>query len=164
MTPGDSITDGPSAADDGSCEFCGIVSGRLPKEIRYQDDDLIVFRNMLTWVPLMYLVVPKVHLSQKEFWHSPLFARAAALAVDVAGQDAPSGFRLVSNFGDNAAQTQPHGHLHVVGGDELGLYMDFPQKGDYWLRRFGYTDWHPDRRHRNRPSLNRAPLQWPPNA
>ena len=39
-----------------------------------------------------------------------------------------------------AAQTQAHGHLHVLGGGEMGLYMDFPRKGDYWLRRFGTTE------------------------
>ena len=136
------------SSDDGSCDFCGIVSGREDRTIRYEDDDLMVFRNKLTWIPVMLLVVPKVHMTQQEFWRSSLFSRAAALAVEIAQQDAPEGFRFVSNFGEQAAQTQAHGHLHVLGGAEMGIYMDFPRKGDYWLRRFGYTEWDPDRQRR----------------
>jgi histidine triad (HIT) family protein len=123
-----------------SCDFCGIVSGREERSIRYEDEDLFVFKNKLTWVPVMLLVVPKIHMTQQEFWRSSLFGKAAALAVDIAERDAPEGFRFVSNFGEQAAQTQAHGHLHVLGGGEMGLYMDFPRKGDYWLRRFGTTE------------------------
>ena len=134
--------------DDSECDFCGIINGRMERTIRYEDDDLLVFKNMLTWVPVMLLVVPRKHMTQHEFWRSPLFARASALAVDIAQEDAPDGFRFVSNFGEQAAQTQMHGHLHVLGGGELGLYMDFPRKGDYWLRRFGYTEHNPEAQRR----------------
>ena len=143
MTSDRNIGDGPAPADDGTCEFCGIVSGRLPRTVRYEDDDLVVFHNALTWVPMMYLIVPRMHITQQQFWKSALFAKAAALAVELGESDAPGGYRLVSNFGEHAAQTQPHGHLHIVGGAELGLYMDFPRKGDYWLRRMGYTEYDP---------------------
>ncbi len=131
--------------DDGTCEFCGIISSRLPHRVRYEDDELFVFHNKLTWVPVMYLVAPKVHMSQEQFWHSPLFARASALAVELGESDAPGGFRILSNFGGDAMQSQAHGHLHVVGGAHLGLYMDFPRKGDFWLRNYGTTDFDPTR-------------------
>ena len=121
----------------GGCAFCGIASGALPRRIRYQDDELIAFHNALDWAPLMYLVAPVAHMSQRDFWQSPLFARAARLAVEIGEADAPRGFRLVSNFGADAMQSQPHGHLHVLGGAHLGLYMDFPDKSDFWLRFYG---------------------------
>jgi histidine triad (HIT) family protein len=130
---------------DGPCDFCGIVAGTEERSVRYEDDELMVFRNKLTWVPVMLLIVPKVHMSQKEFWRSPLFSRAADVAVTIAEQDAPTGYRFVSNFGRQAAQSQVHGHLHILGGGEMGLYMDFPRKGDHWLRWFGYTEWDPER-------------------
>ena len=133
---------------DPDCEFCGIISGRLPRTVRHQDDELIVFHNTLSWVPVMYLIAPKTHMSQEEFWRSPVFARAAALAIDVGSSDAPGGFRVVSNFGEDALQTQEHGHLHVIGGTGLGLYVDFPRKGDFYLRRYGRTEYDPNRRRR----------------
>jgi hypothetical protein len=40
----------------------------------------------------------------------------------------------------------------VLGGGELGLYMDFPRKGDYWLRHMGYTEYDPDRQRRTPPA------------
>ena len=113
------------------CDFCAIIAGELPREIRYEDDEFVVFRNKLEWAPVMWLVVPRRHMGQMEFWTSPLFERGARLAVAVGEQDAPGGFRIVSNFGDDAAQSQSHGHLHVLGGADLGLYMDWPGKGDY---------------------------------
>lgn len=141
--------------DDGTCDFCGIISGRLERWVRYEDDELLVFKNMLTWVPVMFLVVPKRHMTQEEFWTSDLFAKASTLAVKIAREDTPEGFRLVSNFGEQAAQTQMHGHLHILGGGELGLYMDFPRKGDYWLRRFGYTEFDPERQRRREEEAER---------
>ena len=128
------------AAPVEDCPFCGIAAGTLPRQIRYEDDEIIVFRNALTWAPVMYLAAPRVHMSQAEWWQSPLFPRAARLAIEIAKEEAPGGFRLVSNFGDDAMQSQLHGHLHVLGGVHLGLYMDFPRKGDFWLRNYGYTE------------------------
>ncbi|MEE8518871.1 MAG: HIT domain-containing protein [Dehalococcoidia bacterium] len=133
-----------------TCEFCEIAAGRLPKTVVREDDDLIVFKNSLTWVPVMYLIAPKAHMTQTEFWRSPLFARASALGVELGESDAPEGFRIVSNFGEQAMQTQPHGHLHLLGGGMLGLYMDFPRKGDFWLRNFGHTEYDPSRPRPNR--------------
>ena len=118
------------------CTFCGIAARRLPRDIRFEDDELIVFRNLLTWAPVMLLVAPKAHMTQAQFWESPLFGRAAAVAVRIGSEDAPGGYRLLSNFGADALQTQPHGHLHIVGGAWLGLYMDFEGKGD-WKPAYG---------------------------
>jgi histidine triad (HIT) family protein len=144
------LRDGAAPASDGTCDFCEIVSGRAPREVIYEDDGLMVFRNALTWTSVMYLIVPKVHMSQAKFWSSHLFSRAASVAVELGETDSSNGFRLVSNFGQDAAQTQPHGHLHLVGGGELGLYMDFPRKGDYWLRLFGKTEYDPERQRQRR--------------
>ena len=72
----------------------------------------------------MLLIVPRLHMTQAEMWNDPdLIARAASLAVKFGKGMAPGGFRLISNFGEDALQTQEHGHLHVVGGDWLGLYV-----------------------------------------
>lgn len=133
--------------DDESCDFCGIVSGRIQRIVHHEDENLMVFKNKLTWTPVMLLVIPKVHMSQQEFWTSAIFSHASSIAVKIARELCLDGFRLVSNFGDRAAQTQSHGHVHILGGSELGLYMDFPRKGDYWLRRFGYTEYQSTRAH-----------------
>ena len=47
----------------------------------------------------------------------------ASLAVRMGQEHSPGGFRILSNFGQEALQTQQHGHLHVVGGSRLGRYV-----------------------------------------
>ena len=121
------------------CDFCDIMNGVSRAEIKYQDEYLVVFRNILTWVPLMLLVAPRKHLNQVEFWGSELFPKASSLAVRFGKEEAPNGFRVLSNFGDDALQTQTHAHLHVLGGAPLGLYVDFKEKGDFWTRVYGET-------------------------
>ncbi len=120
-----------------SCEFCRIVARQIPARVLFEDDELIVFHNRLTWAPVMLLVAPKRHVDQEAFWGSPLLARAAELALGIGRRECPQGFRILSNFGQDALQTQEHGHLHVVGGRELGFYMDPRGPGQ------GSSRWYP---------------------
>ena len=105
------------------CEFCEIVAGHLPKKLRHEEDDLLVIHNKLDWAPIMLLIIPKRHLTQEQFWTSALFPRAAELVIQIGSADCPEGYRILANIGEDAIQTQPHGHLHVVGGTALGLYV-----------------------------------------
>src|SRR3989304_5995107 len=50
------------------CTFCRIVAREEPAEVLFEDDEVLVFRNRLRWVPVMLLVVPKEHRSQEELW------------------------------------------------------------------------------------------------
>lgn len=108
---------------EGRCEFCRIILDGAPAVILFQDDELIVVRNRLRWVPVMLLVMPKAHMSQKEMWEGPIMGRIAQVAVEMGGVHCPGGFRLLSNFGHQAMQSQSHAHLHVLGGGSLGPYV-----------------------------------------
>jgi histidine triad (HIT) family protein len=108
--------------DPSPCVFCQIVADRSPARVRYLDQDIIVIVNKLTWVPLMLLVMPKEHMSQLEMWSSRLMARLGNVAAEMGCMYAPNGFRILSNFGHDGMQSQPHGHLHVIGGAHLGPY------------------------------------------
>lgn len=105
------------------CTFCDIVAGVEPARVHYQDDRAMVFDNILTWAPVMLLVVPKQHLTQEELWND--VNHYAQLAVKMGNQFCPKGFRILSNLGGHALQSQPHGHLHVIGGRALGPYVSF---------------------------------------
>ncbi|MBI2855718.1 MAG: HIT family protein [Chloroflexi bacterium] len=107
----------------GGCVFCDIVAGKAPGTVHYQDDDVVVLSNRLQWVPVMLLVIPRRHISQEELWSSPIIARVASVALEMGARFCPGGYRLLSNFGHHAMQTQTHGHLHVLGGTQLGPYV-----------------------------------------
>ena len=102
------------------CTFCRIVARQEPAEVLYEDDEVLVFRNRLRWVPVMLLVVPKAHLSQEELWQRP--GRVGEVAVEMGRMHCPNGYRLISNVGHDAMQSQSHGHVHVLGGTFLGEY------------------------------------------
>ncbi|MFQ5873326.1 MAG: HIT family protein [Dehalococcoidia bacterium] len=103
-----------------SCTFCEIIDGKRPASIRYEDDEVVVFDNKLKWAPVMLLVVPKKHMSQEQFWQDA--SKAGGVAVEMGWRFCPGGFRLLSNFGPDAMQSQEHGHVHVIGGTFLGPY------------------------------------------
>lgn len=104
------------------CVFCEIIAGNEPADIVHETDDLLVFRNVLRWVPVMLLVVPKRHLTQAEYWQD--LGAAARIAAEMGEQHAgPAGFRILSNFGPHGMQSQEHAHLHVLGGAFLGHYI-----------------------------------------
>ena len=101
--------------------FCEIIAGNEPAEMLHETEDVVVFRNVLRWVPVMLLVVPRQHLTQSELWQD--MAEVARIAAEMGRQHAPDGFRLVSNFGGMAMQSQEHAHVHVLGGTFLGHYV-----------------------------------------
>ena len=105
------------------CVFCEIIAGRSPATVEYEDEELIVIRNQLRWGPLMLLVIPKKHMSQNEMWESPTIGNVARVGVEMGSAYSPNGYRLLSNFGRQAMQSQSHAHLHVLGGRSLGAYV-----------------------------------------
>ena len=102
------------------CTFCEIVAKREPAEILYEDEEVVVFRNRLRWAPVMLLVVPRRHVTQEELWQD--MGRVGEVAVRMGQAHCPKGFRLLSNFGRDAMQSQHHGHVPVIGGAWLGEY------------------------------------------
>lgn len=102
-----------------SCLFCRIVSGELPARRVYEDDAVLVFHDINPVAPFHVLVVPKVHVScagddpDGELWGAVM--KGAVRAAEMLGVSR-EGFRLVVNSGEQAGQTIPHLHVHVLAG------------------------------------------------
>ena len=104
-----------------SCVFCEIIARREPGNIRYEDDDVIVFDNRMRWTPVMMLAMLKQHVSQEELWEEHM-DKVGPIAIKMGKEHCPNGYRLISNFGRDAMQSQSHGHIHILGGFYLGPY------------------------------------------
>ena len=102
--------------------FCEIIARREPGEVLHEDDEVIVIRNILRWIPVMLLAMPKRHMTQKQLWSDPMVARVSEAAVRVGTEHCPNGFRLLANFGRDGMQSEDHGHMHILGGAYLGPY------------------------------------------
>ena len=44
------------------CIFCQIIAGKLPANIRYEDEDMMAFDDVNPSAPIHVLVIPKKHI------------------------------------------------------------------------------------------------------
>jgi diadenosine tetraphosphate (Ap4A) HIT family hydrolase len=69
----------------------------------------------------MLLAMPKRHMTQSQLWEN--VGEVASVAAELGRKYCPDGFRLTSNFGWQAMQSQEHAHVHILGGAFLGEYV-----------------------------------------
>jgi histidine triad (HIT) family protein len=107
-----------------TCLFCRIVSGELPSDVVYQDDEFFAFRDINPQAPTHVLIIPKTHfnsLIEMSDQQEKLMGRLVIIAKKLAEMEgiAKSGYRLVLNCGSEGGQVVPHLHLHLIGGRKL---------------------------------------------
>lgn len=109
-----------------ACTFCSIVTGDLPSEVIYRDDDVIGIKDINPQAPVHVLLIPRDHnlesLNDASKLDLKLLGHLLYTAAKVANQMeiAENGYRVVINTGDGAGQSVPHLHVHVLGGRQLG--------------------------------------------
>jgi histidine triad (HIT) family protein len=103
------------------CLFCKIVNGEIPSEFLYENDDLVVFRDIKPHAPVHLLLVPKRHIRsindlkpKDDAVISALFKAAKQMAKEE-GVD-QSGYKLMFNVEKGGGQVIFHLHLHLFGG------------------------------------------------
>jgi histidine triad (HIT) family protein len=104
-------------ADD--CLFCKIVAGDIPADKVYEDDQVVVFKDIAPQAPIHLLVIPKKHIKGPAAAgpeDEALLGRLLRTGSQVAADQGIEDFRLVFNNGAGAGQTVFHIHLHVLGG------------------------------------------------
>jgi len=105
------------------CLFCKIVAGKIPANIVYRDDDVVAFKDINPQAPVHMLVIPVGHvekLTDKGASDGKMLAKVFSTIARLADeQGLEKGFRVVANCGDDAGQTVPHIHFHVLGKRRL---------------------------------------------
>ena len=107
-----------------SCLFCKIAAGHIPSTKVYEDELVYAFRDIAPQAPVHVLIIPKKHIESAQaltaeddalLCHMFTCARKIAESEGVA----KSGYRLITNVGDDAGQSVHHLHLHLIGGKAL---------------------------------------------
>ena len=110
------------------CLFCKIIRGEIPSTKVYEDEHCYAFRDINPQAPVHVVLVPKHHvhgldeadgLSDTEL---AALVRAASAIARQEGLD-KTGYRLISNCGDDACQSVGHLHFHVLGGRKMAEQM-----------------------------------------
>ena len=91
------------------CLFCKIIAGEIPSTKVYEDELVYAFEDINPQAPVHVLVIPKT-LVAHIFEVIPGIAKKLGLK---------NGFRVVTNCGDDGAQTVKHLHFHIMGGRPL---------------------------------------------
>jgi len=103
------------------CLFCKISHGKTSTEILFENDTLVVFRDINPAAPIHLLIVPKNHirsvndLSEAD---QTILAEMVMVAKEMAAQQGvdKSGYRLFINVERGGGQVVFHLHMHLIGG------------------------------------------------
>jgi histidine triad (HIT) family protein len=114
----------PGGAAVADCLFCRIVAGEIPAEVVARSERSLAFRDSNPQAPTHVLVVPRRHIAHAGVvaaGDGPDLADVFLTAQQVAAQEGlvDRGYRLVLNVGDDAGNSVPHLHVHLVGGRRL---------------------------------------------
>ncbi len=104
--------------------FARIIRREIPADIVYEDDLVLAFRDIAPVAPVHIVIIPKeplVNLADAQPQHEQLLGRLFLAAGEIARNlgIAESGYRVVTNSGENAGQSVFHLHLHLIGGRPL---------------------------------------------
>lgn len=108
---------------ENNCLFCKIISGDIPSAKVYEDDDMIIIKDINPQAPVHLLLIPKQHfaniidMSDEQAAIVAKCIKKLSKMVDKLGLT--DGFRLVSNKGKNGCQSVEHLHIHILGGTQL---------------------------------------------
>ena len=106
------------------CLFCKFVSGEIPVSKVFENQDFIVIRDINPQCKNHFLAIPKTHykfLADMNGEDSAALARIFAKIPQLRSElELEKGFRIVINQGDDACQTVPHLHIHVLSGEQMG--------------------------------------------
>ncbi len=103
------------------CLFCKISQGKTDTEILYENDTLVVFRDINPAAPVHLLIVPKKHIRSVNDLTAadrPILAELVVVAQEMAVQQGidKSGYRIFINVERGGGQVIFHLHMHVIGG------------------------------------------------
>jgi histidine triad (HIT) family protein len=103
------------------CTFCNILNGEIPTELLFENETLIVFKDINPIAPTHLLVVPRKHIrsiNDLTADDSEIVSEIITTARDMAQKMgiAKSGYKLFFNVERGGGQVIFHLHLHIVGG------------------------------------------------
>lgn len=104
--------------------FQKIADKEIPAAIVYEDELCVAFRDIAPAAPVHILLVPRKpipDIAAATTEDAALLAHLMLKVGDIARAEglAEGGFRTVMNTGEQAGQTVPHLHIHIIGGRSL---------------------------------------------
>ena len=104
------------------CLFCKIAAGEIPSNKVYEDELCYAFYDIAPQAPSHFLVIPKTHIqsvSGIDETNSAVVAHIFEVIAKITREKGIESYRVVSNIGEQAGQSVPHLHFHVLSGRDM---------------------------------------------
>ena len=106
------------------CLFCKFANGEIPVNKVFENEDFVIIRDINPHAKNHFLAIPKKHLKYlAEMTEEDSELAGRILKTIPALEDLlelKNGYRLIINQGDDAGQTVPHLHIHILSGQKMG--------------------------------------------
>ncbi len=100
--------------------FLKIINRQIKANIAYEDERCLAFHDVNPQLPVHVLIIPKKVIPTHDGIAEAdreLLGHLHLVAVKLAAQlNLGDGYRLVINCREQAGQTVPHLHMHLLGG------------------------------------------------
>ena len=111
---------------EADCIFCKIARGEIDAEVVHDEDEVLAFKDINGRAPVHVLVIPRRHVASLEEvtrLPEPVARRLLEVSSMMAGRlgVGESGYAVRINNGPDAGQEVFHLHLHVLGGERIGM-------------------------------------------
>ena len=107
-----------------NCLFCKIIKGEIPATKMYEDDNMIIIKDIDPKAKNHFLCIPKMHFKLLAEMDEKMAEQVKACLQKIPTLEKElgleNGYRLVINQGDDAGQTVFHLHIHILSGQKMG--------------------------------------------
>lgn len=98
------------------CIFCKIINGDFNTEFVYENEYVVVFKDINPKAPIHLLVVPKIHVaSLNELEDKNLMAELLMAVKETTKKIGLKSYKTLINTGKEAGQEVFHLHVHILG-------------------------------------------------
>ncbi len=106
------------------CIFCKIIKGEIPSTKMYEDDDMIIIKDIEPKAKNHFLCIPKSHfklIAEANDEQMQTVAKCLKKIPELEKElNLENGYRIIVNQGEDAGQTVFHLHIHILSGEPLG--------------------------------------------
>ena len=107
--------------------FAKILRGEIACEIIYEDKDVLFINDLYPQAKVHILGIPKMEvlnfgdyiLKADSKTMKSFFSRAYEIIKEKKIE--LTGFKIITNSGENGGQEIPHFHIHILGGEKIEL-------------------------------------------
>lgn len=103
------------------CLFCKIINKEIPSNVILENENFLAFHDINPKAPVHILAIPKVHVDSFNELDPNTMSGMTSFIQEIAkiAKIDKSGYRVITNIGENGGQEVPHLHFHILGGAKL---------------------------------------------